>query len=208
MVGDDHLHTGRAGGRDLVRTRDPAVGGDQECGAPGREALHTVVGEAVPVAQAVGDVPVAPRPEPAQSAHQDRGRRDPVAVVVAVDRDRPPGRNGLLDRPGDLAHRFELEWIVALRRLQERTGIGDGPIPPPDQRHGHRFRQVQVLHQDPCLRVAEWLELERPCAVHSSEAKNARGRNSPLPPRCAGPRRSRRGIYSKASACSRREPMA
>ena len=61
-----------------------------------------------PARQVVRDL----RAELAQDEHGERGRADPVGVVVAVDADLRPGRDGRPDRLAGLAHVAELERIV------------------------------------------------------------------------------------------------
>ncbi len=177
----------RAGGRHLVGAGDPAVGRQQQAGAAGGQPLHPGDGQPVAVAEPVGDVPVAARPQLPQRPDQDRGRADAVAVVVAVDRDRAPVGDRAPDPLGHLLHRVELERIVRLGRLEEGAGLGDRPVAASNERHRDGLGQLERLHQRPDLGVGIGLEREgSPGGLgighadgHLSQAKNGRGRNPP-----------------------------
>jgi hypothetical protein len=160
MVGDDHVDSGFARRRHLSRARDAAIGRDEEPRPPRGEALDSLPCQPVSVLEAPGDVPVAGCASLAQRPDQDRRRRDPVAVVVTVDRDRVPGGDRPLDDRGDLAHGAECEWVVRIRCLQERPCLPHAPVAATHEGHGDRFGQVQPLHECPGLGVGEGLERE------------------------------------------------
>ena len=75
---------------------------------PRAASRSTVVrGEAVAVVDAAGQVPVDVGAERAQGAHEDRGRADPVHVVVAVHGDARAPRDVAEDHPGAVAQAAE-----------------------------------------------------------------------------------------------------
>src|SRR5215203_6351627 len=160
MVGDDHVHSGRPGGGDLVRAGDPAVDGDQETRSSRGEPINPIARQPIAIAHPIGDEPVAAGTELAQGPHDDRRRGYPVAVVVAMNRDRAPVGDRPRDRRGDVAHRVERERIVSLGRVQECASVDDRPISAPNERHGDRLRQVQRLHQGAGIGVGKRLERE------------------------------------------------
>ena len=86
VVGDDHLDPGGPQRRHLLNRADPAVDGDHQLGAAALQLLDRPRAEPVAVAHAVGNQPVALGPQRPQRRDEDRGRGDPVDVVVAVDR--------------------------------------------------------------------------------------------------------------------------
>ena len=115
VVGDDHFDAELAGKGDLVGAADAAVGGQQQACSRGGEAADGVRGEPVAVGEPVRYEPVALGAGVAQGRDQDRGRADPVDVVVAVDRDLEAGARGGEEALNDLFHRVELEGVVGLR---------------------------------------------------------------------------------------------
>ena len=79
-------------------------------------------GEAVALLEAARQVPFDVRPELPQGQHGERGRADPVDVVVAVDADPLAGRDRRADAVDRRGHVAERERVVPGRlRLEERA---------------------------------------------------------------------------------------
>ena len=87
MVGDDHVEAARGGFGDLTGGRDAAVDGQDEPAAFVGEPRERVAADAVALVEAAREMPVDVGAELAQQKDGERGRRDPVDVVVAVDAD-------------------------------------------------------------------------------------------------------------------------
>ena len=87
VIGDDDLEAARARRLDLRHGRDPAVDREDEPAAVVREALERLAADAVALLEAARQVPVDVGAEVAEHRDGERGRADPVDVVVAVDAD-------------------------------------------------------------------------------------------------------------------------
>ena len=128
VVGDDDVHPRRARRGDLVDRGDPAVHGDEQPRAAGGEALDRRGGQAVAVLRAAREEPADVGAQLPQRAHEDRGRRHPVDVVVAVDRDPPAVRDVAPDERRRLREARERREVVAILRRQpcaRSVGIGE-----------------------------------------------------------------------------------
>ena len=124
VVGDDHVHPGRPGARDLLDGRDRAVDGHEQSGAALRQPVDGRGGEPVAVAGAVGQVPVDVGADRAQRPDQDRGRAHAVDVVVAVDRDPAAAAHVGEDLLGGVAQAAEGVQRVLVGARQERARGG------------------------------------------------------------------------------------
>ncbi len=114
VVAHDRLHPQRARQRHLLHGGDPAVGGDQELGAALGEPRTVASLKPIPVAGAVGQVPVHARVELAQSANQHGGRAHAVDVVIAVDRDLTSIPRAVEDERRRVEQALELLQLVSL----------------------------------------------------------------------------------------------
>ena len=128
MVCHDDVDPLLAGGRHLLDCGDRTVGGDQQARAALGETVNRRLCQSVAVSRAVGDVGVDITAEAAQHAQQDRGRADPVDVVVAVHGDaaavshvREDQLGGLLDARERLGRMF----LSAAQELPRAARIGE-----------------------------------------------------------------------------------
>jgi hypothetical protein len=124
VIGDDDLEACLLRRPDFLDGGDPAVDGEDEAHALAGETRQRLAAHAVallePARQVVGDVGA----ELAQDEHRQRRRANAVGVVVAVDADPRPGRNGRADRLARLAHVAEQERIVRRQPgLEERARV-------------------------------------------------------------------------------------
>ena len=150
VVGDDHLDPGVARRRDLGDRADPAVGRDQQRGPALGEPLDRRRASARSRRSSRPGISQSQSAPSSRSARdQDRGRADPVDVVVAVDRDPPPGRDrrrGSARRPSAIA--VELERVVVVRGVEEARaparpcGSRGGPGSPRPARRARARRRA------------------------------------------------------------------
>ena len=75
------------------------------------------------------------------------GGADPVDVEVAVDGDPLPSIDRRADPLDDRLHRLEAERRVGLVGGEERPRLLRRPVAAPDERHGDRFAQPQLVGQ-------------------------------------------------------------
>ena len=116
-----------AGGLNLAQCSNAAISRDQHSRARARELRHCSVGDAITLTFSVRNERSRVDPDLAQTLGQDRGSRDPVDVVIAVDRDRLAAGRGLHDA-------FDCLVPVA-----EWSGIGQSPP-----------LRIQKLHRFSC----------------------------------------------------------
>jgi hypothetical protein len=124
VVGDDDLEPEPARTCDLCDGRDPAVDGEDELDPVGGQPFERLAVQAVALVEAARQVPGDVRVELAQEQDGERGRADPVGVVVAVDADPLARRDRGTQRGDRLAHVAEQQGIVAGQRAcEERAGV-------------------------------------------------------------------------------------
>ena len=144
VVGDDHVEPELARAGDLVDRGDPAVDGEHEVDAVRGELLDRLAGEAVALVEPTREAPFDVGAELTEDEEGDRGRRDAVDVVVAVDAD----SLACSDRPADPCdgdvHVAERRGIV-VRRLCGEECAGRGRIvePAPDQHRRGRLADLE-----------------------------------------------------------------
>src|SRR5437773_10257729 len=97
VIRDDHLEAASLRLRDLPDRGDAAVDREHEPDAVVGELLERVMRDAVPFLEAARQMPHRVRADLAQDQDRERSRADSVDVVVAVDTDLPPVRDGLLN---------------------------------------------------------------------------------------------------------------
>jgi hypothetical protein len=127
VVGDDHVHPGRAGARDLLDRGDRAVDGDQQVGAALGQAVDGRGGEAVAVRAAAREVPVDVGADRAQRADEHGGGGHAVDVVVAVDGDpgvAPDVADDALGRLPETAERVQRVLVGGLQERARRLRLG------------------------------------------------------------------------------------
>ena len=130
MVGHHDVHPRRPGASDLLDGGDGAVDRDQQLRPAGGEPVDRGGAQAVAVLRAAGQVPVGVGAERPQSVDQDRGRADPVDVVVAVDRDaRAPAHvvEDQGDRAGHPAEGLERMLVGGGEPRARRGGLAEPP---------------------------------------------------------------------------------
>src|SRR5581483_10375729 len=161
VVGDDHVEPRGPRLAHLVDRRDPAVDGDDEAAALGRQARERLAGDAVALLEAARQVPVDLGAELAEGQDGERGRADAVDVVVAVDADPGAGGDRRTDPLARLAHVAEQERIVARRFAREERGRALGvAVAASDQDAGGRLGDAEDVRERRSLaRVAGF---ERP----------------------------------------------
>src|SRR5207253_3706730 len=121
VVGDDDVETARLRTRDLVDGADPAVDGEHEPAALIGEAVEGLAREAIALVEAARKMPVRFGAERTQRQDGERGRADPVDVVVAVDAYALAVRDRRVNRLDGAAHVAEQKRVV-LRRLRGEEG--------------------------------------------------------------------------------------
>ena len=128
--------------------RRAAVDADQQAGAAVGEPLDGRLGDPVALGEAAGEEGLDARAPPAQRAHQDRGRRDAVAVVVAVHRDRLAAPDRARQAVGGLGDARQVlrrrEGAVGRQELAGRRRVGQAAA---HQRPGDRLGQAQGVAQ-------------------------------------------------------------
>ena len=151
VVGDDHAHAQLARVRDLVRTGDAAVHGDQQL----RVRSDFVDGrhvEAVALAVPVRNVKPGLRALLAQVRQQDRRRRDAVHVVIAEDDDLVTPRDAVPDDRNGFVHVLHAHGIMQQRpvRMQVFLDALRGVDPALDEQlqQPARHRQRGKLRRD------------------------------------------------------------
>ena len=176
MVGDDDAEPARLGGLDLGDGRDPAVHGEEKPAALVGEPFERLAGDAVALLEAAREVPVDVCAEVAQRGDRERGRADPVHVVVAVHADPASGGDRLADRVTGLLHRAEQERIVAgIGRAQERACLRRVSVPPPDEDARSRLAEVEGRRQGPHLSAGAGTDRPR-ALVHGIQSGGSVGR--------------------------------
>ena len=150
MVGDHHLEPERPRVRDLLDRGHAAVDGHHQPDALPGQAGQGVAREPVALVEAARQVERDVGAQLAQDEHGERGRADPVRVVVAVHADRLPFGDGAADRLAGRLHVAELERIVLghLRR-EERPGPIHVRVPAPDEHRGKRLADAEIAHESP-----------------------------------------------------------
>src|SRR5581483_4161087 len=125
VVGDDHVQPDLAREGDLVAPADAAIHRHDQANARRLQPLQPVDVQTVAVAEAVRNVRLDPPPEGGQGAHEQRGARQPVDVVVAPDRDRLAGLDRLPNAAHRLRHAAEAPGVVerGVGRGQECTRV-------------------------------------------------------------------------------------
>ena len=105
-------------------TADAAVDRDDQPHPLGVQAVDRRRLQAVAIAHPLGDEVDHVSAEHLERAPEDDGRRDPVDVVVAVNRDALSSRDGLFDPFDSPRHIREQERVVKMiqRRLEESRG--------------------------------------------------------------------------------------
>ena len=193
VVGDDHLEAERAGLRDLVDGRDPAVDGEHEPAAVLGEPGERLGRDAVALLEPARQMPLDLGAERAKRQDGERGRADAVDVVVAVDADpRPRGDRGPdpLDRDRHVAEqqrvvRLALAGEEGARLLdvveaaadQDRGDDGrdaetparEPPSPPAGKARSSNGRRAWAAHARP--RIGR--RLNRPGEVRHAEPEDA-----------------------------------
>ena len=149
VVGDDQLDAQLAGQGRLFHAGDAAIHGDDQLGPVGGQAADGLGVQPVAFVDAMGDVVAGLGAEQFQAEPEDGRAADAVDVVVAVDGDRPPGRDRVEDPLGGrgaagqragIAERgeFRVEEVAHGRR------IGHAPA---DQQLGHHRRDSRGVLQ-------------------------------------------------------------
>ncbi len=141
VVQDDDVHPKRPGARNDVAGGDPAIGRDHEGRPALGKHLDRVKAEPIPILEPVGKMPEGVGAEGAESSEQDRGRGDPVDVVVAVNGDPASGPDGLRRAIHRFRHPGEGPRIgqVVEPGVEEPAGLPNGgDAPTPQQRRGER----------------------------------------------------------------------
>jgi hypothetical protein len=146
VVGDDHVQAELARAANLVDRRDPAVDGQHQPAPFLRQPLERVAADAVAFVEAARQVPFDLGAELPQDEHgQDRGA-DAVDVVVAVDADPLPGRDGradALDRPAHVADQQRI--AQRLLAAEERPRGLEVAVSAPDEHAGRDLADAERL---------------------------------------------------------------
>ena len=124
MVGHDHLEAERNGLRDLLHRGDPAVDGEQQPDSLAGHACERFAGDAVALLEAARKMPVDISAQLAQHEDCERGRADPVDVVVAVDADAGAGVDRRADALDGHGHVAEQERVVTWKLRVEEAARG------------------------------------------------------------------------------------
>ena len=140
VVGDDDLEPERARVLDLRDRGDAAVDGDDEVEAFLGEPRERVGVQAVALLEARRQVPRDVGVQLAQQQDGERGRADPVGVVVAVHADSLAGVDRRGDRRDRLAHVAERERVVSGQgAVEEAARLGGLVVAAADE---HRRRHL------------------------------------------------------------------
>jgi hypothetical protein len=178
VVGDHDLHPRGARGGDLLDRGDRAVDRDQQLRPARGEALDRGGGQAVAVVDPARQIPVDVGAERAQRAHEDRGRRDAVDVVVAVHGDPRAPPDVAEDDRGGLAEPAERLERMRRLRLQEASRGLRIPHSAPYQHLREHGRDAQLAAQPLGRGVVVRGDFEAGVgAAHAPEARAAGGRN-------------------------------
>ena len=124
VIGDDEVNAESPAEFRLGHGGDTAVHGDDDPGANRRRSPDSRLGEAVPMLHPVGDVIKTGEPDAPEELDEERRRRYPVHVVIAVDADRLPSvsrSNQTLDRCLHPAHEKRV-MAVGQRSVEEPSG--------------------------------------------------------------------------------------
>ena len=151
MVGDDHVEPSFLGLGHLVDGRDPAVDGEDEPAALVGEPGERLAADAVALVEATREMPGDVGAELAQEKDGEGGGGDAVHVVVAVDADPSPLRDGCSDLGTCGLHVPEQEGVVRrLLAVEEAASVGRVGVPTPDE-HGGRHIGDPELPNELCL---------------------------------------------------------
>ena len=127
VIGDDHVEAACGGFGHLGCSGDPAVHGQDEPAAFVGEPCKRAAAKAVALVEAARKVPIDVGAELAQQEDRERGRGDPVDVVVAVDANplaRGDGRSEALARGLHVAEEERImRRLFALEETARVVGI-------------------------------------------------------------------------------------
>ena len=143
VVGHHDLEPGRARGRHLLDRGDRAVDGHQQVRPALGEPGDGGGGEAVAVVDPARQVPVHLRAQRAQRAHEHRGGRDAVDVVVAVDRDPRAAAGVVEDHRGGVAQAAEGVERMRFGGGEERARLLHVAEPAPDEHLREHVRDAE-----------------------------------------------------------------
>ena len=185
VVGDDDRDPGRLDGCDLGGRGDSAVDRHQQTALALLERLHRGRAESVAVGEAIRDQPVALGAGSPQRCDHDRGRADPVDVVVAVDGDPLSGLDRREDPPNRRVDPVEQLRLMALGGREELPRRRDRPVAASDERDRDRVGEPELVGDQARLRVVVGAGAESGwdgTRAHAREARSARGRNQGAKP--------------------------
>ena len=174
MVGDDDLEPAGPCGGDLVDRGDAAVDRQDEAASLVGKPLERRLAHAVALVEAARQVPFRVGAELAQDQDRERGRRDAVGVVIAVDADPAAVRDRGADRRARGFHVAECEGIVLRQRaLEKRPRPGRVAVAAAGEHDGGRRGDAE-LRREP-LNGLTAAVLDSPAAVvhravHATEA--------------------------------------
>ena len=145
VVGDDDLEPERLRLGDLVDGGDPAIDGEDETALLARQPRERLQRDAVALLEAARQVPLDLGAELAEDEHGERGRADPVGVVVPVDADPLACRDRAPDRVAGSLHVAEEERIVRRPLAREERPRGGGvAVAPPDEHARGRLARCRA----------------------------------------------------------------
>jgi hypothetical protein len=155
VVCDDDLQPECPRVRDLLDRGHATVHGQDQPKAFLGQACQCVAREAVALVEAARQVRRDLGAELAQDEHCQRGRADPVGVVVPVDADSLPGGDGTTDCLAGSFHVAEQERVV-LGQLgrEERPGAIRVRVAAPYQHRRQRLANAELAHES--LHLVAW----------------------------------------------------
>ena len=146
MVGDDDFEAERTRVLDLGNGGDAAVDRDDELEALAGEPRQRVGIQAVALLEPRRQMPRDIGTQFAQQQHRERGRADPVGVIVPVDADAGACGDGRVDHLDGLAHVSERERVVPRECPSEETPrVLRLAVAPPDEHGSGHLVDVERL---------------------------------------------------------------
>jgi len=123
MIGHDDVDALLGHQRNFVNGADPAVCRDDQLRALLGRFLKGMGADAIPVPDAVGDVPVHVAAQPSQDPSDQRSTRNTVHIVVAVDENAFAGSQRLLNPRDRRVHPGQQERVAQVRqRTRQKLG--------------------------------------------------------------------------------------
>ena len=179
VVGDDDLEAECGGVGDLLDGGDAAVDGEHQLDALLGEPRQRLAVQAVALLEPRRQMPGRIGTELPQQEHGERGRADPVGVVVAVHADARARLDRGRDRRDGRAHVAEQERVVAGKLSGEEAGrLGGLAVAAADEHRGGHLVDAELSRQRLDLTVRTRCELPGSGCHRAVESTAAVGRTA------------------------------